>query len=78
MNRRAFLASLGGAAALALDPERALWVPGAKLISIPAPRVLVPETWVIPPGGRVSYQEFSWEELRCGLLPVANSWLFRQ
>jgi hypothetical protein len=25
------------AAALVLDPERALWVPGAKLISIPAP-----------------------------------------
>jgi hypothetical protein len=35
MNRRAFLASL--AAALALDPERALWVPGKKLISIPPP-----------------------------------------
>jgi hypothetical protein len=35
MNRRAFLASV--AAALVLDPERALWVPGKKLISIPAP-----------------------------------------
>lgn len=37
MNRRGFLASLGiGAAAFALDPERALWVPGAKTISVPA------------------------------------------
>ncbi|MES2136627.1 MAG: hypothetical protein V4502_06155 [Pseudomonadota bacterium] len=37
MNRRGFLASI--AAALVLDPERALWVPGRKLISVPAPRV---------------------------------------
>lgn len=37
MNRRAFLASV--AAALTLDPERLLWVPGKKLISVPAPRV---------------------------------------
>lgn len=37
MNRRAFLTTL--AAAFALDPERALWVPGRKLISIAAPRV---------------------------------------
>lgn len=36
-SRRGFLASLAGAAAIALDPERALWVPGAKLISIPRP-----------------------------------------
>lgn len=40
MNRRGFLRFLGAASAIALDPERALWVPGAKLISIPAPRVL--------------------------------------
>jgi hypothetical protein len=38
MNRRAFLAA--AAAALAYDPERALWVPGAKTISVPAPREL--------------------------------------
>lgn len=37
MNRRSFLTSL--AAALTLDPERALWVPGQKLISIPKPKV---------------------------------------
>lgn len=36
-SRRAFLAAI--AAAFALDPERALWVPGKKLISIAAPRV---------------------------------------
>ena len=38
MTRRALLASL--AAAFVSDPERLLWKPGAKLISVPAPRVL--------------------------------------
>ena len=33
MNRRGFFAMLSGAV---LDPERLLWVPGKKLISIPA------------------------------------------
>lgn len=41
MNRRGFIGALA-AAAFALDPDRALWVPGAKLISIPAPRLRVP------------------------------------
>lgn len=37
MNRRGFLgAAIAAAAGLALDPERALWTPGKKLISIPA------------------------------------------
>jgi hypothetical protein len=36
MKRRGFLAALGGAA---LDPERLLWIPGRKLISIPAARL---------------------------------------
>lgn len=35
MNRRNFLSLL--AASLTLDPERLLWRPGAKLISIPKP-----------------------------------------
>ncbi len=36
MNRRHFITSLlGGAAALAFDPERLLWLPGAKRIFIP-------------------------------------------
>ncbi len=34
MTRRALLSLLAGAA---LDPERLLWRPGAKLISIPRP-----------------------------------------
>lgn len=36
MNRRGFLGAIGAALAGAtLDPERLLWVPGAKCISIP-------------------------------------------
>lgn len=40
MNRRDFIRTLGaslGVASLSLDPERALWVPRKKLISIPRP-----------------------------------------
>lgn len=38
MNRRGFLGAIAAAVAGAtLDPDRALWVPGRKLISIPAP-----------------------------------------
>jgi hypothetical protein len=41
MNRRRFFGSLAAiAAAAALDPERALWIPNKKLISIPAPRIM--------------------------------------
>lgn len=36
MNRCGFLGLLAGAA---VDPERLLWVPGRKLISIPAPSI---------------------------------------
>ena len=36
MNRRSFLSGfIGAAAALTLDPERLLWVPGAKTIFVP-------------------------------------------
>jgi len=35
LNRRGFLGSLFGAAAIAADPEKLLWVPGAKKIFIP-------------------------------------------
>ena len=39
MNRRGFLSILGVVAATAvLDPERLLWVPGAKTISIARPQ----------------------------------------
>jgi hypothetical protein len=38
MNRRGFFTALAGLTATAvLDPERLLWVPGQKLISIPKP-----------------------------------------
>ena len=43
MNRRAFLALCSaGAAGMAVDPERLLWVPGAKTIflSFLGPRVI--------------------------------------
>lgn len=36
MNRRAFLGAL--LAAFVVDPERLLWIPGRKLVSIPKPR----------------------------------------
>lgn len=40
MNRRSLLKLLAGAgAALVLDPERLLWVPGAKTVFIPKPIV---------------------------------------
>lgn len=35
-NRRSFLTVLAGA--MVIDPEKLLWRPGAKLISIPAPQ----------------------------------------
>jgi len=41
VNRRGFFRSLigGAAAAVVLDPEKLLWVPGKKVISIPAPTI---------------------------------------
>lgn len=51
MNRRGFLGALAAsAAAFALYPERALWVPGAKTISIPKSltEALFIEHYVIP------------------------------
>lgn len=46
MNRRAFFSTLIGA--MTLDPERALWVPGKKLISIPKTSVRArPYSYVI-------------------------------
>ena len=38
MNRRVFLGAI--ASAFVADPERLLWTPGAKLISIPKPLTL--------------------------------------
>ena len=54
MNRRSFLASLAGA--LVVDPERALWKPGAKLISIPRPAVVtVREFYNLKTGDKVTF-----------------------
>ena len=40
MNRRGFFSALAAVAATAvLDPERLLWISGARLISIPKPRM---------------------------------------
>lgn len=42
MNRRGFIGSIGAAlAGTVLDPERLLWVPGQKVISIPKPSVFI-------------------------------------
>lgn len=49
MTRRGLFSFIGAAAATAtLDPERLLWQPGAKLISIPAPTVRVVTLWPVP------------------------------
>jgi hypothetical protein len=50
MNRRGFLGLLGGFAATAiLDPERLLWVRGAKFISVPNANPLVLARFEIQP-----------------------------
>lgn len=60
MNRRGFLSLLGaGAAALALDPERALWVPGKKLISIP--KVTATNAFAYLENGHIFYR-FEFDE----------------
>ena len=75
-SRRAFLGALAASAAFALDPERALWVPGAKTISIPRPpaeefRCLLYNPAFKLPDGRdlfnppISYEEFH----RCYIAP---------
>lgn len=40
MNRRAFFSTIAAGLAAAADPERLLWTPGKKLISIPRPSLL--------------------------------------
>lgn len=44
MNRRAFLAMLTAAI---YDPERAFWVPGKKVISIPPVGLGNPQDWLM-------------------------------
>lgn len=48
MNRRALFAALAaGAVGFALDPERLLWSPGRKLISIPGPLPIMRDRWIV-------------------------------
>jgi hypothetical protein len=47
MNRRSFLGAI--LASAVLDPERLLWRPGAKLISIPKPQAPVTSGWSASP-----------------------------
>lgn len=67
VNRRGFLAALAG---LTLDPERALWVPGKKLISIPAPAKVVKR------GGSFKLVAFepTYEEIRAIADPRVENW----
>ncbi len=82
MKRRGFLGMLGAAIAGAtLDPERLLWEPGKRLISIPTPRLVkVIRRAVSLRGGRFqyanldggdlgrgSYDTFSYEILELGM-----------
>lgn len=46
--RRSFLAGLIGAAAVAVDPERAGWVLGKKVYSIPRPSYIIGVDWGYP------------------------------
>jgi hypothetical protein len=51
MQRRSFLATIAAAlGTVVLDPEQLLWVPGEKLISIPAP----PQRWIFNNNLRIS------------------------
>ena len=51
VNRRAFLSTMLGAGAFALDLDRALWVPGRKHISIAKAAPLRFIQWYVPLGG---------------------------
>jgi hypothetical protein len=55
VNRRGFLSALIAAGtAAAIDPEKLLWAPGRKLISIPKPRPsLITDGWVNSPISRL-------------------------
>lgn len=64
MKRRGFLAALASATgAFALDPERALWVPGAKTISVPTPRVF--ELRYINAANRLDLMDWDWLLKQC-------------
>ncbi len=72
LSRRGFFGLLGGAAALALDPEKALWVPGKKLISIPRFGGGQLQEFVVT-GIDFSMEEFRQIYLRPALEQIANN-----
>jgi len=61
MNRRAFLATLIGGAAVIADPERLLWTPTKTIFIPPAPEperpVLVGTQWIREKDGRIRVRE---------------------
>jgi hypothetical protein len=71
MNRRGFLSFLGAAAGTAvLDPERMLWVPGAKLISIPRPRPPAFTVLFHPHGGNQYFDLFDGSLIDINTQPI--------
>ena len=72
--RRNFIAALLGAGACALDPERLLWRPGAKLISIPTPSVVLPVRFLFWLDGLKGWKEIegipAFNSARVGCWPV--------
>lgn len=75
MNRRGFLGSL--LAAATFDPERALWTPGKKTISIPAPRV--DNDW-----GKVEFMRIGgpimdpWPQMKITIRPPINLYIYER
>ena len=79
MNRRAFLETLlGSAAALTLDPERLLWLPGEKTVFIPPSIRLIPiniaqtqlgefHNGLSSPSDWITYQSFGAMDTHCQL-----------
>jgi len=72
MNRRSFLSLF--AASAVLDPERLLWVPGRKLISIPTPTPEFIMSFFVTRGQSRSQVDLSeseyWHWRRDGELPA--------
>lgn len=78
--RRGFLASL--AAAMVIDPERLLWVPGKKMISIARPPIREVTWWRVPieTFGGGCFQRFDPDggSLGCGMAISIGMQLFTE
>ncbi len=74
LNRRGFFPTLAAVAATAaLDPERLLWLPGRKLVSIPKPVTVNATaswtpTYVMRPGDVIALYDFYAVDPRTGLM----------